>query len=63
VSIEKKHWIWRNSRLKKLPFECRHNLLELVKEDVKICIDNNGIHDPICQSMAEEAQDMENYLG
>jgi len=63
IETGKRHWIWTNNRLKSLPFECRHKLIEMAKEDVRICIDNNGINDPICQSMAEEMQDMEVYLG
>jgi len=63
VIIDKRVWQIRNSRLRKLSASCRHEILELVKEDVQICFDNNGMHDPICISMAEEAQDMEEYLG
>jgi hypothetical protein len=60
--IGRKYWIWTNNRLKKLPHECRLKLIELAKYDVKLCIDNNGIHDPICQDMAVEVQEMEEYL-
>ena len=62
-SIENRHWIWTNERLKKLPYDCRKELINMAKEDVKLCIDNSGMDDPICQSMAQEAQDMETYLG
>ena len=62
-NIGGKHWIWNNNRLKNLPFDCRQKLIDIAKEDVKLCFDNNGMHDPICISMAEEAQDMEEYLG
>ena len=61
--IGRKHWIWTNNRLKSLSQNCRHKLIEMAKEDVRICIDGSGIDDPICQSMAEEVQDMEAYLG
>jgi len=61
--ISRKHWIWTNNRLKNLPYDCRQKLVDMAKEDVKLCIDNNSIDDPICISMAEEAQDMETYLG
>jgi len=62
-SIENRHWIFTNKRLIKLPYECRNKIVDMAKEDVKLCIDNNGVDDPICQSMAQEAQDMETYLG
>ena len=61
--IGRKHWIWTNNRLKKLSYDCRQKLIDMAKEDVKLCIGNNSIDDPICISMAEEAQDMEAYLG
>lgn len=61
--IGRKHWIWTNNRLKSLPFNCRQKLIDMAKEDVRICIDNNGINDKICQDMAQEVQDMEVYLG
>lgn len=61
--VANRHWIWTNNRLKSLSHECRHKLLKMAYEDVKICIDGSGMHDPICQSMAEEVQDMETYLG
>ena len=61
--IARKHWIFTNKRLKKLPYECRNKIVDMAKEDVKLCIDNSGMDDPICISMAEEVQDMETYLG
>ena len=43
--------------------ECRISIIEdIVKNDVRLCIDEHGIHDPICQSLAEEAGEMEEYL-
>jgi len=62
IKIENKHWIWINKRIKKLPSACKKTLIEMAKDDVKLCIDNNGINDPICQSMAKEVQEMEEYL-
>lgn len=62
-NIANRHWIFTNKRLLKLPFDCRGKLIDMAKEDVKLCIDNNSIDDPICQSMAQEVQDMETYLG
>lgn len=62
-SIENHHWIFTNKRLKEIPYDCRKELIDIAKEDVKLCIDNSGMDDPICQSMAEEVQDMETYLG
>lgn len=60
--IGDKHWIWKNEQIKKLPKMCRDELLEMAKKDVKICIDNNGIHDLICQSMAFDVKWMEEYF-
>lgn len=61
-SISKKVWQLRNSRLKKLPRECRERINEMVKEDVDQCFKNNGMYDPICKSLAKEAMDLEEYL-
>lgn len=55
-------WPIRNSRLKKLPRECREEINEMVKEDVDQCFRNNGHNDPICKDLAKEAMDMEDYL-
>jgi hypothetical protein len=61
-SIDQKHWIWENKRIKDLSIGCKDLLLDFAKDDVRLCIENNGIHDPICQSMAEDVNDMEEYL-
>lgn len=61
--IARKHWIFTNNRIKRLPYDCRKELIDMAKEDVRICIDGAGVSDPICQSMALEVQDMEAYLG
>jgi hypothetical protein len=61
-SIENRHWIWTNERIRELPFECRDHLLDYAREDVDACIRNNGMHDRICQDMAKEVRDMEWYM-
>lgn len=61
--ISQRVWQMTNEILKLLPMECRVAIIEdIVKSDVRICIDNNGILDPICQAMATEAAEMEEYL-
>jgi hypothetical protein len=60
-SIENKHWVWTNEQIRDISRECRDYLLDYAKEDVRLCIENNGIHDPICQQMAEDVNDMEEY--
>lgn len=57
-----KYWIWTNEDLRDLPFDCRLKLVNLAKDAVKLCIDNNGIHDPICKNMAEDVAEMEDYF-
>lgn len=56
------HWIWTNKRIKELPKKCRDMLVEWAKEDVRLCIENNGADDAICQSMAEDVINMEVYF-
>lgn len=61
--INKKIWIMANEILRELPMECRVSIIEdIVKRDVRLCIENNGINDPICQMMAKESLEMEEYL-
>ena len=61
--ISKKVWQMRNERLRELPMDCRIAIIEeIVKADVRQCIENSGISDPICQLLAEESGDMEEYL-
>jgi len=61
--ISQKVWQIRNERLRELPMDCRIAIIEeIVKADVRLCIQEHGIHDEICQSLAEESGDMEEYL-
>jgi hypothetical protein len=60
--VSKRVWQINNESLKPLPTECKEGILEIVKENVRLCIANHGIDDPICQAMALESQEMEEYL-
>ena len=61
--LGRKCYPFRNDRIKKLPIETRRELFELVKDDVRTAIENNGYSDQITLDMIAECSELEEYWG
>lgn len=45
-----------------LSLDCRKALMDIVRDNVRLCMQNNSVDDAICQSMAKDANEMEDFL-
>ena len=61
--IGKQHWIINNERIKNLSEQTRRELFNLITDDVRLAIENNGYSDEITNAMINESEEIGTYWG